>query len=156
MRDRFMHIDSIEQKCSTDNYLNNFEENFYKHYTKIDIYINNLRKIGIINDKTKFKICFFIEDVTCFGSFILDESDPKGIVLLYVKQFLDILENSDRVDYVFFGGQHFNKKCLWFMSRDNINAFRKKEINIKDKEFFYSSKPQTISYPIFMKKLSAD
>lgn len=146
-KERDVHYsDTIEHRCSAENYIKNITHNFNQHYSKIDRYIENLKLEGVIKDKTKIKICFFIEDVTCLGSYVLNNYRPESIVLLYVKQFLDILETSPKVDYIFYGGSNGNKDWLWFMSRDNIKEFRKKEIDLNKKEFFYFPTPQTIGF----------
>lgn len=146
------HSCSIKHECSAEKYINNLKHNFNQHYAKIDSYINNLKTKGIIKETTKTKICFFIEDVTCLGSYVLEKGQPKSIVLLYIKQFLDLLDNSPKVDYIFYGGFNGNTDWLWFMSRENIIEFRNKEIDLDTSEFFYFPNPQSIAFATIIDK----
>lgn len=127
-------------KCthSTNDYITNFANIFNAHYGKIDAYIEKLQGIKVINDRSDVKVCFFIEDVTLMGNNYVDKTDGviKPLVLLYCKQFIDIFEQSTKLDYIFFGNYDASEKCfnLNFISRNVIDDFLKKEIDLVNVE----------------------
>lgn len=94
--------DKIDTNNSAENYIENFTNVFDSHYSKIDLYKENISKIGVVNDTTKIKTCFFIEDTTPLGNFINENGNPRCVNLFYIKEYLDIFKKSDKVDCVFF------------------------------------------------------
>jgi len=58
------------------------------------------------------------------------------LILFYVKQFLDLFERSEELDYVFFGCFMGCSDSLWYMSRDEIKYYRKKEMDLIRKKYF--------------------
>ncbi|MEI6100641.1 MAG: hypothetical protein WCP73_02275 [Eubacteriales bacterium] len=58
------------------------------------------------------------------------------LVLLYVKQFLDLFERSAELDYIFFGCFMGCSNDLWFMGRDDICYYQKKEMDLIRRKYF--------------------
>lgn len=119
-------------KCSINiaNYWNNLKENFMRHYSKIDNYKNNLIKEGIANQKTKFKIAFFIEDVTPLGN--MDINTRKRIYAIFCDKFIDLFENCPNVDYIFDFSEYGSDKNILFSTRNDIEALKSNEIKIEE------------------------
>ena len=117
-------------------YLINCTVRFEEHYARLDTYKDALLKGGIYDPSCRIKTCFFIEDTTPLGSYILDGEGMEEIVLFYVKQFLNLFEASRQLDYVFFGNFKGRSDGLWFMGREDISCYRKKESDILRKNYF--------------------
>jgi|GEM_PF-6974210 len=117
-------------------YLINFLEAFRLQYERLDDYKRMMKEEGICRPACRIKTCFFIEDTTPLGSYILNADGMSELVLLYVKQFLDLYENAPGLDYVFFGCFKGCSDSLWFMSREDIKCFRKKETDLMRRNYF--------------------
>jgi len=120
----------IKQECKSEYLLNNLFKSFNKHYDKINDYEDNLITNKIIRNDANFITCFFIEDVSPLGNYYKDKA--KHINMLIIKQFLDLLENSKKLDYILYGAYVGNNYKLWFLNLNNIKNYRKFEEDIND------------------------
>ncbi len=121
---------------SAKSYLINCMLSFKQHYALLDAYRKTLWEEGVCGASCRMKTCFFIEDLTPLGSYILSADGMNELVLFYVKQFLDLFENSPSLDYVFFGCFKGCSETLWFMDRETIDCYRKKEMDLLRKNYF--------------------
>jgi hypothetical protein len=119
---------------SAKSYLINCMLSFEQHYAQLGEYRKTLQDEGWTS--CRMKTCFFIEDLTPLGSYILSADGMNELVLLYVKQFLDLFERSPDLDYVFFGCFKGCSETLWFMGRDDISCYRKKEMDLLRRNYF--------------------
>jgi hypothetical protein len=134
---RYKMLPPISKGPSTArNYLANCAVAFGEHYDRRGEYKRNLETEGILRPGGKVKTCFFIEDVTPLGSYIVNSDGMHELVLLYVKQFLDMFERSEELDYVFFGCFMGCSDSLWYMGRNEIKYYRKKEMDLIRKKYF--------------------
>ena len=134
---RFKMLPPISKGPSTArNYLANCAVAFGNHYDRLGEYKRILENKGIIRPGGRVKACFFIEDVTPLGSYIVNPDGMHELILFYVKQFLDLFERSEDLNYVFFGCFMGCSDSLWFMSRDEIKYYRKKEMDLIRKKYF--------------------
>jgi hypothetical protein len=121
---------------SARGYLMNCALAFRQHYALLNEYKTALREEGVCLASGGIKTCFFMEDITPLGSYILNPDGMDELVLFYVKQFLDLFERSPDLDYVFFGNFKGRSDALWFMSKKNIQCYRTNEMDILRKNYF--------------------
>jgi hypothetical protein len=134
---RFKMLPPISKGPSTArNYLANCAVSFGEHYNRLEEYKMMLQEKGIVRQGGRIKTCFFIEDVTPLGSYIVQADGMHELVLLYVKQFLDLFERSRELDHVFFGCFMGCSDSLWYMGRNEIKYYRKKEMDLMRKKYF--------------------
>lgn len=134
---RFKMLPPISKGPSTArNYLANCAVAFGEHYDRLGEYKKALENEGIIRPGGRVKTCFFIEDITPLGSYIVSPDGMHELVLFYVKQFLDLFERSEELDYVFFGCFMGRTDSLWYMGRNEVKYYRKKEMDLIRKKYF--------------------
>ena len=56
------HIEKSEYSLSLEDWVDNFETHFQKHYDKIDAYIERVKMEADISDNREVSVGFFIED----------------------------------------------------------------------------------------------
>lgn len=134
---RFKMLPPISKGPSTArNYLANCAVAFGQHYDRLREYKKMLENEGILRPGGRVKTCFFIEDVTPLGSYIVNPDGMYELVLFYVKQFLDLFERSEELDHAFFGCFMGCSDSLWYMGRNEIKYYRKKEMDLIRKKYF--------------------
>ena len=121
---------------SAKSYLINCIGAFSQHYAFLDEYKKALRNESICRPSCRMKTCFFIEDTTPLGSYILSADGMHELTLGYVKQFLDIFENSPKLDYIFCGCFRGCSDSLWFIRREDIPRYRENEIDLLRRNYF--------------------
>lgn len=120
---------SISYEQTTDNYIKNFKKHFDSHHKKIKFYEQNLSSKKILTNTDNLTVGFFIENKLppyCFESEINNE-----LILLFTKEFLDEFESST-LDFVLFGGLFNQKNILFYIDKNTISAYRKKQISLKN------------------------
>lgn len=115
-------------------YLNNFRKHFYRHYEKIPEYISHLTELSQINSNSNIITGFFIEN-RIPPLYIDIDNDIDELVLLYSKQFLNIFEDSKKLDFVLFGGLFGEKNRLFYIDRSMISTYKLSEIDLDKIEF---------------------
>lgn len=121
---------------SARNYLANCAVAFGERYDRLGAYKKMLEGEKILRPGERIRTCFFIEDITPLGSYIVNPDGMHELVLLYVKQFLDLFERSEELDHVFFGCFMGCSDSLWYMGRNEIKYYRKKEMDLIRKKYF--------------------
>jgi hypothetical protein len=121
---------------SAKNYLINCMAAFLRHYAFLEEYKNTLRKEGLCAPSCRIKTCFFVEDTTPLGSYIMSAEGMQELVLGYVKQFLDLFEKSPKLDYVFSGCFKGRSNSLYFIRGEDIPYYRKNEIDLLRRNYF--------------------
>ena len=122
--------DVIKCTMSMTNYWDNLKESYTKHCESIEKYKKNLISQGIATESTRFKVAFFIEDVTFLGN--KDIKTNKRIYAIFCDKFIDLFEKSSNVDYIFDFSQYESDKDIWFVTKNNIEALRSNEIKIEE------------------------
>lgn len=117
---------------SIQSYIQNFERVFNPHYERIPDYKKELEEKNILTKEANNVVGFFIEDVTCLGSLYVDKTDGKlkPVILLHSKQFLDIFEKCNDLDFVLFGFYVSSDYHLWYISKSSIGDYRQNEIDL--------------------------
>lgn len=123
-------LEPIGKVISKEWYIQNITHVFNDHYKKIPQYKQNLIAQGKASENADFVVGFFIENEYPPLYDICDELN-----LLHIKQFLDIFERSDQVDFVVFGGYFGTEKRLFSMNRTAIPLFREGEIDLESIQF---------------------
>lgn len=141
----------IHGDSSYQYYIENVTRSFHKHYSNIDTYIQNLIRAGAINDHTNVKVAFFIEDVSPLGTMVY-KRDGQDDGLIHVsladsKEFLDLLKENERVDYVLACASPENEREVWFIDREQLNAYYENVIDYASMEFL-RFQPHVITYKV--------
>ena len=132
------HVE-MQGRTSYRNYIDNASRSFDDHYAHVDMYIDNLRKAQIINEKLEVKIVFLIEDVSPLGSVAVkyNGDDPPFIPmnLAFCKEFIELIENKDMVDYIIACSSYGNVNETWFIDLQQLEEYRKQAIDFAAMEF---------------------
>jgi hypothetical protein len=117
-------------------YIENFLNTFKEHYHKIDRYKKNLSNQNIIDNNSNIITGFFIENK--YPPVYIDKG-TNPVVLLSCKQFLDIFEISESLDFVLFGGCISREFRLFYIDKHMLKDYRTNEINLSNIEFFHGT-----------------
>jgi hypothetical protein len=130
--------DIIRGEPTYQNYIQNATRSFTKHYTKIDLYISNLKAQGVPVENMDIEIMFFIVDVSPLGSVVLSNKKDNWatipVVLALSSEFLELLEKSPRVNYVLACSEYNGHIYRWLIDRKQLNKYRKKTENYSTME----------------------
>lgn len=134
------YTEKYNTKQSLTYYQNSIKSIFAKHYSQVDNYIENITKKENIT-KDKIKVCFFIIEDTPCGClyFNKDLNDFFYYMPLYDKEFVNLLENSQKVDYVFTCHNENWRKSIRFINntKENISHIKKNLVkDISNKQFY--------------------
>lgn len=145
--------EEIQGVSSYENYLSNVTRSFNEHYAHIDLYIENLKKEGVITDSSTVKVLFFAEDVSPLGTVVIQQDDDaSGIMMVTLsdcKEFLDLLSKSCRVDYVLACSSYNNEWLVWFIDQSELETYYDHVIEYSTLQFLHF-KPQVISYKMLL------
>lgn len=114
-------------------YVENFRTQFNSHYNKIDDYKSEMQK-QLKKDFKNIYMGFLIEDASPLGSLYLNNNHKMCCLdLLQTKEFLDIFEQSSKLDFALFS-MTGNADNLYqsYISRRSIGERRKNEIIAKN------------------------
>ncbi len=143
----------IRGESSYEEYINNVTRSFNEHYSHIDLYFENLKKAGIITDSSTVKVLFFVEDVSPLGTVVVGQhDDATGIMMVSLadsREFLDLLSNSPRVDYVLACASYNNENEIWFIDRSELDSYYEHVMDYSSLRFL-SFKPQVIAYKMLV------
>ena len=103
-------------KHSLKNYDTNLKTIFTDHYLKIQNYKENLLKRGLINENDEIKVAFLIIDRTTLGNIVLHENKLISLSVFRSSKFLELLERSINLDFVFNGYFNGSMNKLTFAS----------------------------------------
>ena len=139
--------DIIHGESSFDNYINNAINAFEDHYKHIDVYIENLKRDSIINENDIVKVVFFIEDVSPLGSIAIERkgynANMIAIVLAQCKQFIELIKDREKVNYVIACSETGNNNSIWFIDRNDIDDYLKNVVDFENMDFL-SCEPHVI------------
>ncbi len=133
--------DVIRGKSSYEDYVKNVRRNFLKHYKKIDKYFEKLKEVGVIREETDVKVMFLIDDVSPLGALVVDnndkwnEGDTSSVQLSCSIEFLNLLTDSPKVDYVISCSTCFSNPMVWFISRNNLSAYYQHSVDYASMRF---------------------
>ena len=139
----------VHGESSYEDYIANVTRSFYEHYSHIDLYQQNLKNAGIITEKTKVEVMFFIEDVSPLGTVVFNsESEDGGIVMVTLadsKEFLDLLNNNNRLDYVLACSTYNNTREIWFIDCHQLDEYYGHVIDYASMQFL-NFKPHVVAF----------
>lgn len=122
--------EEMQISISSKNYIDNLLRVFNKHYNKIDKYLENIK--NKYNDYIIENVWFFIEESLPFVS----QYNEEDIYLIFVKQFIDKLEQSSKLGGILFKTTDHDGKKVIFVFRNtptNIKYLRENEFDMEDK-----------------------
>lgn len=141
--------DKIHGTSSYDDYIQNVCRNFREHYLQINAYKENLKKAGLINDKSVIKVLFLIEDTSPLGSMVVNDSNdppsPQPICLGQCREFLSLFEKSPEVNYVIACSMCESENIVWFIDQNEISDYQKESIDYSKMQFL-DFEPQVLSF----------
>lgn len=144
----------IQGESSYQIYLENAGQAFCAHYSQIDNYVNNLRDDGILKEQD-YRIAFFMEDVSPLGTAMGGNSawdpDTELVTLAKSREFLELFERNDKVDYVLACSSYENHRLTWFIDRKELDAYYKEAVDYQRLQFF-AFKPNVITAKVLVKK----
>ena len=119
-------------------YVDNFSKQFKHHLSRIDEYKIDIQ-IELSTKFSNFLVGFVIEDSTCFGSTYYDKG-IKYVDLTLCKEFLDLFENTQGLDFVFFtSAKNDGTRFASFVFKDSISEHRLHQIEVsKISKFLYN------------------
>ncbi len=135
-----MHA-TINAPSSYEYYISNVKHTFDEHYARIDTYVQNLTKIGVVREDSKVKVMFLIDDVSPLGTMTVDnnvgwgENDRHPIVLGACKDFLDFLSERQKVDYVLACSSFGSEPYIWFINQNDLKAYQDTAIDYSIRQF---------------------
>ncbi|MBN2828355.1 MAG: hypothetical protein JXQ26_10200 [Tissierellales bacterium] len=129
---------------SYDDYIRNMTETFKDHYSKISEYKRNLIESRVAKREKDIIMCFFIEDTTPLGTYLLAEGELKPLDLFLIREYLSLLSNSPEVDGIFFGSYNGKNHKLSFMKNTSENIKYLEETGLVDftKQDFFTFQPK--------------
>lgn len=122
-----MH-DTINAESSYDYYTKNVTALFNKHYKNIPVYIENLKRISVINNESEIKTMFLIDDVTPLGTTAYKREKGYGgemvpITLARCIDFLELLKDKKDVNYVLACSKIESHDYIWFIDTEELDEY---------------------------------
>lgn len=137
----------IKASCSYQDYVDNVSNNFLDHYQRIDTYKKNLIDRNIITSETMLKTMFLIEDVSPVGSIAVDYNNKKPqtvpVILAQCPEFLNLVAISGNLDYVLCCSSACDSEYVWFIDRNEIQSYKKKQCEYANMRFL-SNHPNVV------------
>ena len=131
--------DVIHGSSSYEYYISNVTKAFKEHYAHIDLYIDNLRKSGAIDKNSHIKVLFFIEDVSPLGCVAVERTNSESELVLVTlaesREFLDLLRDNTRVDFVLACSSYSNEPYIWFIDRTELDAYYEQALDYHSMRF---------------------
>ena len=129
----------IKALCSYQDYIDNVTRSFLDHYQRIATYKKNILERGIITSETDVKTMFLIEDVSPIGSIAIDKSGDKvqtiPVILAQSPEFLNLLTDSENLDYVLCCSYACDSEYVWFIDRSHIPSYKEKQCSYASMKF---------------------
>lgn len=114
----YIKVNDMLLNRDINQYYNNFKKHFKKHYNKINNYKAKLEKEY---PNKKVGICFFVEDVSLYGNFAMNDGKIKPLLPIYSEEVLEMLKTCEDVKYIYF----FTDKVY-----DKINYYYDEQVTI--------------------------
>ena len=142
-REGTLFHDKIKADCSYHDYIANVSRSFKGHYARIPDYKHNLTQRGIINEKTKIKVMFLIEDVSPIGTIAIDDQSERqhvvSVTLAQSLEFLQLFSQSVDLDYVLCCSSAGSNEYVWFIDRLELGAYEEKKCDYAHMHFLVSN-----------------
>lgn len=125
-------------------YVQSLTNTFKDHAQNIERYIEKL-KLHFPNKKVYFS--FFIEDITAIGSYIVINGERFEMMPVYVREFINLIEQYRGIDYLIFKTQDFYIKSIniYKISPQAIEELKRCCYNMNESSFYqYNYKRATI------------
>lgn len=131
--------DYIRGESSNKSYLQNVCRSFEEHYAHIPMYQDNLKNERIVDGFIKTEVMFLIEDVSPLGAEVIEREGYSTlripIVLAQCKEFLDLLRERPKVDYILACSSVENNQYVWFIDQTEINRYYQNTIDYESMQF---------------------
>lgn len=137
----------IQAPCSYSDYIANVRRSFSEHYGRISTYKKNLTERGTISEEMIIKTLFLIDDVSPIGSIAFDYRSQKAqtvpVILAQSPEFLQLLSDSDDLDYVLCCSSAGSDDYIWFIDLAELPAYVEKQCDYANMHFL-SSNPSVV------------
>lgn len=148
--------DKFHCPSSYENYINNVTESFKYHYGRISAYKENLLKIpNLISDSMEIKTMFLIEEVSVFGSIVLERLGTKvnqiPVVLSRSEEFINLLKSSKDVDYVLACSTLISQPEIWLIDNSEIESYSEHLVDYANMKFL-NLEANVVSHQILIPK----
>ena len=107
------HIEKSEYSLSLEDWVDNFETHFQKHYDKIDAYIERVKMEADISDNREVSVGFFIEDQ--YSPIVEYAGKIFEVKYTDTVQFLDFFSSHQKVDFILFGTHYKGTPQLFYI-----------------------------------------
>lgn len=127
----------MQGHASYDNYIQNVEKAFIKHYRKIDVYKQNAQASGLLGKNMKMKMVFLIVDTSPVPNTVFDpiRKTQIHVSLVCSNEFMTLFETHDKLDAVIFCSTFNNEKIVYYIDRNEIPFYKTKKIDYKNMKF---------------------
>ena len=139
--------DEIQGKFSYEQWIKNVSTVFENHYTKIDYYKKNLIDRGFVDYSTPMKMAFLIEDTSPLGTIVHDNRGQHPVVLALSREFLKLMRNSPKIDFVIACSSAGTNKFIWLISKETLDEYDKNSVDYASMNFIDCT-PKVLSYTI--------
>ena len=144
---RPLHIEEkVNITFSYSGYIQSLTCTFKEHAKNIEQYIEKLKQ-HFPNKKIYFT--FYIEDTTAIGNYIIINGERYEMIPIYVKEFVDLLEQHQGIDYLIFNTQDTYIKSISIhkIADQSIDELRRCCYDMNNSEFYeYSYKRSSNIY----------
>ena len=114
--DPITSIYKVNTKNTLENFLHNFQRTIINHISKISDYKDNIITSGYATSLDQIKSSFFIIDTSFNTNQCIVNNELKDFHFFWIKEFVDILENTPELNYVFSGYSDSKGKHMDFIS----------------------------------------
>ena len=129
----------ITAPTSYSYFIKNAIETLSAHYKKIDNYISNVKAQENVQEFSKIRVCFVIEDASIIPPTVLHDGEMTGVVLTYCKEFLVYFKKCRKLDWVLYLPSYYKQKITepkgFFCSQKYINEYLAHTKPYKDMRF---------------------
>ena len=144
---RPLHIEEkVNVTFSYSGYIQSLTKTFTDHAKNIEQYISKL-KLHFPNKK--IYLTFYIEDITAIGNYIIINGERYEMIPIYVRDFVDLIEQYPGIDYLLFKTQDTYIKSINIhtISDQTIDQLRQHCYDMSKSEFYeYSYKRSSNVY----------
>lgn len=140
-------IDSTKVDCEykAEYYTDNLTRVFNEHYSKIDSYKEHIIESGLAPSEESIITAFLAVDTTPLGNHLLVDGDPNQFCIFQLKHFIELLDNSPSIDYIFHGYFNGRNNTMAFMSNtpESRGTFSDHLIDFEVDEYFHLDPMET-------------
>ena len=131
------HIsDKIKGKANFENFKINIRSTYQKHVKSIPDYIETLNKKQVVNSDSEIITCFFIENTSPMGNYLLIENKLREFNLFTADFFIDLLDNTENnPDFLFYAQETKDAPILLLMCTAKLDIYKKHTIKITNNNF---------------------